>query len=331
MALSRRDFLKGASAVGGALAVATAGLWRLPKAMASTTGQDVVWLQGAACTGCSVSLLNSIYYATIDKLLINTLDLKYHPNLMAAAGDTAVAAAEAARTAGGYVLVVEGAIPTGDSGKFCYVWPGKTAAQALQDYAANAALIVAVGTCAAFGGVSGATVDGAANPTGAQGISALLPGKTVVNIPGCPAHPDWIVGTVAYVLTNGKAPPLDANNRPTDFFGSLVHDNCPNRPMFNTNYAPWMSMALGQACLACHSNTDTSVPDPRHLGMTGCLFALGCKGPRTYADCPIRKWNGGAASTPGVNWCIGAKSPCHGCTEPDFPDGKSPFFVLNNG
>jgi hydrogenase small subunit len=257
----------------------------------------VVWLQAQACTGCSVSLLNSIYYLTVDTLLTTTLDVKYHPNLMAAVGSTAIGAAQAAYAKGGYILVVEGAVPMGASGKFCTVWPKMTALNAVRTYAAKASAVIAVGTCASFGGIP----KGAPHPTGATSVKAVVGTKPVINIPGCPVNPDWLVGTVAYLLQYGKAPALDSYRRPTQYFSRTVHSRCP----YNDD-APRRTV-LGQR--------------------NGCLRALGCTGPETRADCPNRKWNSPAASTNGVNWCIGAGSPCQGCTEPNFPDGKSPFYM----
>ena len=150
MNLSRREFLKAAAAA----TVLTVELSKVEKAVAGNGDTPVIWLQGSGCTGCSVSFLNSIYYATVDDLLLNTLSVEYHPNVSAAAGDFAISAASLARPSTaeiaqisrewlgnsdlqmdlnadgnntdwldyalmakrGYVLVVEGAIPTGSGG-----------------------------------------------------------------------------------------------------------------------------------------------------------------------------------------------------------------------
>jgi len=124
MSLTRRDFLKASASIAAAFGIQGA------EALAREGGLSVVWFQAQACTGCSVSLLNSIYYNTIDDLLLNTLDLNYHPNLMAASGALATTAAQNAYNQGNYVLVVEGGVPTGASGKYCYLWPGMTAVKA---------------------------------------------------------------------------------------------------------------------------------------------------------------------------------------------------------
>ena len=308
-------FLKASAALGGALALQASGLMQLQKALAAgeATGVPVIWLQGQSCTGCSVSLLNTIHYMTIDDLLVNTLDLKFHPSVMAAADDLAVGAAETARDTAGYVLVIEGAIPVGAQGHYCHVWEDEnedpvTMETAFRDFGLheNCICVLAVGTCASYGGIPA----GHPNPTIALGVNEALsylgiPERdrpTVINIPGCPAHPDWIVGTVAALLA-GEMPELDGDGRPVEFFGEHVHYHCPNR---------------GQGAKA------------KKLGDPGCLAGLGCNGQQTHADCPVRQWNASEAGGYGVNWCVGARNPCQGCTEPDFPDGMSPFYSLKD-
>jgi len=230
----------------------------------------------------------------------------------------------------GYILVVEGAIPTGANGAYCEVGNGLSMIEAMRVFGRYASVVIAVGTCASYGGISA----GSPNPTGALGVTAAmnylnLP-RTVINIPGCPAHPDWLVGTIVHLLTNGTAPALDSNGRPTQFYGTLVHTACPNLSSYNSSYSGEAGHANNRSCLSCHSRTDGDVPNPRTLGTSGCLFALGCRGRVTRGDCPTRKWNNPAANTMGVNWCVEAGSPCYGCTEPNFPDGMTPFYTLGD-
>ncbi len=283
MSLTRRDFLKASASIAAAFGIQGA------EALAREGGLSVVWFQAQACTGCSVSLLNSIYYNTIDDLLLNTLDLNYHPNLMAASGSLAQTVAQNAYSQGNFVLVVEGAVPTGASGKYCYLWPGMTAVNAIKTFAAKTPYVMAVGTCASFGGVNAAPP----NPTQAVSVQTLLgTSKKVINIAGCPTHPDWIVGTVAHMLKYASVPTLDSKGRPTMFFNRSVHDICPLK----------------------------GTEPAKALGQPGCLKELGCRGPETRADCPTRRWNTGAANTYGKDWCIGSRGPCHGCTEPKFSE-----------
>ena len=297
MKLTRRDFLGASTALAGAFGLQATGLLPAGEALALEAvdgGMPVLWLQAQTCTGCSVSLLNSIYYTTIDDLLLNKLDVDFHPNLMAAAGDSAVAAAEATYQKGGYVLVVEGAIPSGANGEYCYLWKGTKAKDGWSRFAQRARFVIAAGTCASFGGVYA----GAPNPTGAAGLPATYGGKRIIKVPGCPTHPDWLVAVIAYILKTNTIPALDSYGRPKEFFSRTVHEQCPLRES----------------------------DEAERLSQQGCLKELGCNGPRTKADCPKRRWNSPGAGQTGVNWCIGAGTPCYGCTEPGFPDQMSPFF-----
>jgi hydrogenase small subunit len=290
MDVTRRDFLKYAAASAAALGLSRVQLTRLETALAAASRPPVIWLSGQACTGCSVSLLNAVN-PTIDQVLLNTISLNYHSTVMAAAGDLAVTAARSTSQAGGYILVVEGAIPTASNGRYCYVWDdggsAVTMADAVSSLAASAQYVVAVGTCASFGGIP--AVYGS---SGAKDVGAFL-GRPVINLPGCPAHPDWIIGSLVQVLT-GPMPALDSYNRPTTFYKSqVIHDRCPRR----------------------------ETEEASRFGQDGrCLEEIGCKGPHAHADCDTRKWNNGQ------NWCIGANGLCVACTEPDFP-----AFPLHSG
>ncbi|MDA8123718.1 MAG: hydrogenase small subunit [Deltaproteobacteria bacterium] len=296
MIISRRQFLTYCTASAALLGLDWSGLKTLEKALAASNGPTVVWLSGTACTGCTVSLANR--FAAVDPvtdvgdLLINYINLAYHSTLMGAAGDQAVASLKTA-TAGKFILAVEGGIPTAFGGNTCTVYydRGKavTALSAVQSLASRSLANLAIGTCASFGGMAAAKP----NPTGVKSLAAAT-GKPVINIPGCPTHPDWVVGSIALLLS-GQAPALDAYGRPAVFFdgaGHNVHEQCPRNGM-------------------------TEVAS---FGQVGCLKGLGCHGPETQADCPSRQWNHN------TNWCVGANSVCLGCTEKGFPDAFSPFY-----
>jgi hydrogenase small subunit len=201
---------------------------------------------------------------------------------------------------GGYVLVVDGATAIEENGYYCAI--GERDGEAisgyrhLRDLGRNALATIAVGTCASYGGIPAATP----NPTRCIGVGELFEREhiqnPIINVPGCPPHPDWIIGTVSALLLGGlKGLKLDEYRRPEAFFGPLIHDNCPYRGHFER----------GQFA--------------QRFGDHGCLIKLGCKGPITHADCPIRRWNGG------VSWCVEAGHPCVGCCEPAFPFEGSLF------
>lgn len=300
MRIGRRQFLAAAAAATAAGVLDRPCLARLGQALAADDRARLVWLQGAGCDGCAVSFLNSVHYATADAVLTGVVEAEFQSNLMAAAGDLAVSAAQAAAAEPGYVLVVEGAIPVGADGRYCILWPGTTMHDGLLQMAANAAFVVALGACACWGGMSG----GAPDPTSARGVGEVLGNDPrLVNLPGCPAHPDWLVGTVSFLIANGHLPPLDAHRRPLEFFGRRVHDTCFKRREY------------------CGAGVFAGA-----LGEEGCMEPLGCKGKHTFSDCAIRQWNAGEAGRSGVSWCVGSRSPCLGCVQPGFPDAYSPFY-----
>jgi hydrogenase small subunit len=269
----------------------------------------LIWLPASACTGCTISLLNSAS-PTIKNILIDQIipgvhiNLRFHPTIMAGAGEPAIKVLEdtAKEKTGNYVLAVDGAIPMSTDAVYGAI--GERAGKPVsledrfEDLARGALIILAVGTCAAFGGISAA----APNPTGCQPLKKVLEAKGIdkplVNIPGCPPHPDWVVGTISSILLNGLPKPeeLDDNLRPLAFYGKLIHENCPRRAYFDEGKFA------------------------KKPGDEGCLYELGCKGPITYADCPLRRWNNG------TNWVIGAGAPCMGCTQPEFPDLVAPCY-----
>ncbi len=274
----------------------------------------LIWLQMAACTGCSISFLNSAS-PTIKNLLIDQvvpgvhINLRFHVTLMAGAGEPAIKIMEdtANEKKDNFILIVDGAIPTATDAIYGAIGErdGKPVQMEdrFEELAQNALAILSIGTCASFGGIPAASP----NPTGCKPVSEVLKAKNinkpVVNIPGCPPHPDWFVGTVSSILLNGLPEPsdLDDNLRPLAFYGKLIHENCPRRAYFD------------EAKFA------------KKFGDDGCLYELGCKGPITYADCPLRRWNNG------TNWVIGAGAPCNGCTQPEFPDLVAPFYEKLTG
>ncbi len=281
--------------------------------------------------------------------------LEWNSTVMAAAGDLPAGHLQRIRNGAGilgvFVLVVDGAIPAAN-GNYCFVFDNvdDTGAAVLTGsgsypsvalgapVTANAALqwlatspgcigIVAQGTCASYGGIPG----GAGNRTGATGVKAFLQSKgiatPVINVPGCPPHPDWTVYPVAYILAmsqpgNLQYPPMDQYGRPTAVYSGSTGDSvtpfchdCPNK---DTQGTPQAAQKLGDA---------------------GCLGSKGCKGQYTVGDCPKRGKN---TTDDGfsMNWCVGAsgqnsnpgswscshigeaRHPCQGCIMPDFPDWK---------
>jgi hydrogenase small subunit len=257
MEISRRDFLKYCGLTAAVLGLSSSDLLLLEEALANPSGPKVLWLQGSSCTGCSMSFLNYISTSAPTSpadVLINNINLAYHPNLMSMAGQGAAEVAAQAYNAGGYVLAVEGGVPTAFGGRACWAWNYNgvdiTFQQAVTDLASRAAVILGIGTCAAFGGIPAA----GPNPTQVKSVKAVT-GKNTINIAGCPANPDWIVYTIVQLLL-GNSIPLDASGRPTAIYGHTVHSACPRRNSPNS-----------------------------------CLAPRGCRGPGTFCNCPTNQWN----------------------------------------
>ncbi len=282
---------------------------RQAMAQAETVEIPVVWLQSGGCTGCSVSFLNTLNPRPQDVLVSEVVpgmhvSLRFHPTVMAAEGEEAMAALNETVEAGGFVLVAEGGFATKDNGIYCQIGEthdgqGITALEHLKTAGRQAMAIINIGTCSAYGGIPAAKP----NPTGIKPVGEIMKDEGIatpmINVPGCPPHPDWFVGTVVQVLTLGleaTAADLDEHGRPKAFYGQRIHDNCPRRGYFDAG-----KFAIKPS-------------DPY------CLYELGCKGPVTFSDCPVRLWNSG------TNWCVGCGHPCIGCCEPSFPDDMGAVF-----
>ncbi|CAM2059901.1 Periplasmic (NiFeSe) hydrogenase small subunit [Desulfovibrionales bacterium] len=316
MGLNRRNFMKLCTGTVAGLGVSQIVHPEVLEVLAGSLNSSrppVLWIQGAGCTGCSVSLLNTVKPPIAD-VLLKIISLEFHPTVMAWEGEPAIEYMYkiADKFQGKFFLAVEGAIPVAAGGKYCVIGEVKhkeiTMARAMIDLATKAAVVLAIGTCAAYGGIPAAK----GNLTEAKSCKDFLTAKDIktpiVNIPGCPPHPDWIVGTIAVALEaikkNGLASGLtavvellDADGRPKPFFVKNIHENCSYLKSFEDNK---------------FAKTFTN-------DKSACRYELGCKGPDTNADCFSRKWNNG------INWCV-ENAVCLGCVEKDFPDGKSPFY-----
>lgn len=316
--VTRRQFLKYAGATAALLGLSESLIPEIAKALEELASgkPPVIWMQGQNCTGCSVSFLNT-NYPDAAEVVLDKLSVRFQPTVMAASGDLATGVIEETmeELAGKYVLVVEGPIPVAEDGEFCTVGleegtkevMGKTMPKDkplyewMKEVIPKAAAVIALGNCASFGGIPAANASTTGTKTVSDIVAEVDKSKPVINIGGCPSHPDWFVGTVLDYLIHKRVPELDQHKRPKMFFGKLIHENCERRAAFD-------------AGLFLEDWNDYN-PD-----LKLCLFKLGCKGPVTYADCPTRRWNSG------VNWCVGANAPCHGCAEPTFYKENAPLY-----
>ena len=256
----------------------------------------VIWLETSDSGDNNIAFMNTTYPYLHD-VFRDMIDLLYSNTFMAAQGsdalDLLLDSLDTYR--GKFTLVVEGAIPTKEGGIYTVIAQTRrrpiTALEAVTRLGEAAQYVVAIGTCASFGGVTAAKP----NLTGSVGVGKVL-NRPVINVSGCPVNPDWFVGTLAHLIMYGM-PELDELGRPKLFYGFTVHRHCQRRSYFDR-----------QEFAA-------------ELGDIECMFSLGCVGPRTGSDCPYRQWINH------VSWPVKVNTPCIGCTNANFPDGSAPFFT----
>lgn len=272
----------------------------------------LVWLQSGGCGGCTLSLIGAENPDLSTALRIAGIELVLHPALTEASGAEVSEVLEPFRSGSAEldILCLEGAVINGPngSGRFHLQAGSREPMRDLVgDLAHRAGTVVAVGSCAAFGGVTAAggnavEATGLAfegrDPGGLLGSSfRSRTGMPVVNISGCPTHPGWIIETLLQLgLGIMTARDLDGFGRPRFYADNLVHHGCPRNEYYEYK---------------------ASAEQLSHLG---CLMEhLGCRATQVHADCNIRLWNGEGSCTRGGY-------PCIGCTEPGFESPAHPFL-----
>lgn len=267
---------------------------------------NLLWLQSGGCGGCSMSLLNAESPDLITLFETAGINLLWHPSLSEESGTEvvdllqAIVAGEQALD----ILCIEGSMLMGPNGTGRFHVMGGTGRAMIdwvRDLAARARYTVAVGSCAAYGGITAA----GSNHTDATGLQydgeveggllgeAYRSGaqQRVINIAGCPTHPDWITETlVSMALGEHDDSCLDALGRPRMYADQLVHHGCSRN-----EYYEYKASATAP-------------------GERGCMMEnLGCLGTQAHADCNIRAWNGHGSCTNGGYACIN-------CTAPEFEE-----------
>ena len=273
----------------------------------------LLWLQSGGCGGCTLSWLGSEWGPLFATLADAGIEIVWHPSFSEASADESLDILESC--ADGRrdfdVLCIEGSLLRGPagSGRFhVLAGTGRPMIEWVKLLASHARQVVAVGSCAAFGGITA----GGVNPTDACGLQydgtnpgGLLGaafhtrgGLPVVNISGCPTHPDWVTETLLSLARDELgAADLDELSRPRFYTDALVHHGCARNEFYEFK-------------ASAEKNGDQ-----------GCLMEhLGCKGTQAHADCNLRPWNGGGSCTDGGYACIR-------CTEPGFEEPGHPFSV----
>ncbi len=262
----------------------------------------VLWLQAGSCGGCTMAVLEhgrDGWFAELEGLGV---DLLWHPSVSEATGEEVrelLGAIERGETRLD-VLMVEGSILMGPNGSGrCQMLAGtgRTMADWVKGLSGRAGTVVAVGSCAAFGGIPLASPDPseatglqyeASESGGALGAGFRAgSGLPVVNIAGCAPHPGWIMETLA-ALVHGDlgASDLDGLGRPKFFADHLAHHGCSRNEFYE--FKASAERASDRGCLMEH---------------------LGCKATQAVGDCNQRVWNGAGSCTDGGYACIACTSP----------------------
>jgi ferredoxin hydrogenase small subunit len=265
---------------------------------------NLLWLQAGSCGGCAMAVLESGAAGFLRELDSAGVNLLWHPSLSEETGEEVLDILRRVETGEEKldIFCLEGAILRGPNGtgRFNRL---SGADRTLLDLAASLAsaadYCVAVGTCAAFGGIPAGDPD----PTeacglqyaGAEAGGALgrdyrsRKGLPVINVSGCAPHPGWIIETLqALACGDFGEGDLDALGRPKFFAAHLAHHGCSRNEFYEFKASA------------------------RVLSERGCLMEhLGCKATQAIGDCNQRAWNGGGS-------CTHAGFACISCTSPGF-------------
>ncbi len=274
--------------------------------------KNLLCIHGLGCGGDTISLLNAEEPELLTAFEMLDISIAWHPSLSQEKGE------EVLRICSDFLegkrildfFLIEGAIPTAPDGTgLVFEFLGRPLVEWIKKLAGVAEYTIAVGTCAAFGGISASYP----NPMGATGAQSSRDetggvlgkdyrsrsGLPVINIPGCPAHPDWIMETL-YLVAHKKLSPdlLDSTNRPAHFFNNLAHHGCPKNEFYEFKASA------------------------NEFGQMGCMFEfLGCRGTQCESDCNIRLWLGRTGS------CTRGGYPCISCASQDFPVPGTHYFT----
>lgn len=264
---------------------------------------NLLWLEGAACSGNTMSFLTAEEPDVIDLLTQYGVNLCWHPSLSLESGQAV------GRILNDFIegkeeldiLVIEGAIVQGPAGTGKYdLFCERPFKDWIYDLSQVAHIVVAVGECASFGGIPAADP----NPTDATGVQfhkgkkggflgsdyLTQKGLPVINVSGCPAHPEWITQTILSALLRPGDLLLDEYHRPLDLYSTTTHQGCTRNEYFEYKIAA-EEFGCKEGCLSLN---------------------FGCQGYYTHSSCNRILWNRQSSKTR-------AGVPCFGCTEPEFP------------
>ena len=289
--LTRRQFIKRCRDI----SIVMCGSTLLTRSLAegflklADASPQIAFVHAQNCMGCTTSMFYGNDFDALD-FLSHIGRLEVHPALSFCQGADYLANLRQVVAAGDYLLIVEGSIPARPK-EACYLGD-QPVYDVLAGYAARARLVISAGSCASHGGIPAS----AGNRTGALSVTDYLEQQKVtvpvLRIPGCPAHPDHLMGSIAYIAATGKTPPFAKDSeRIAEYFGELLHNRCSrfqhfSQDLFVENFAK---------------------------DKENCLLKKGCRGPVTPSDCPVRRWN------QRTSVCVESNTPCIGCMSPRWP------------
>ncbi len=270
---------------------------------------SVFWLQAGGCGGDTWSFLNAESPDVIEFFEDHDIDLLWHPSLSTL--HPGELSRLLTRLANGDqpldVLCVEGTILNGPDGSGMFdELCDRPKKEIVEDLARQARFVLAVGTCASFGGISGGGFSEGTGlqyekwtPGGLLGASFKThAGRPVINLPGCPCHCDVIIGMLSAIALETPLDLIDYNT-PREWYGIMVHQGCTRNEYHEYRV------------------------EEKVFGEKGCMFFhMGCHGPLVTGPCNKKLWNRRSSKTR-----VGV--PCFGCTRPDFPQ-HYPFFETQN-
>lgn len=314
--VSRRSFMALCGTVAAAAGLSQLTVAQVAEALeksviGATKGNlyPVIWMEGASCTGCTES------FAQIENpdpatVVLDLISLNYCETLSAAAGYSMEEARKQTIEAGNYILVYEGSLSRAFDGNALRI-AGETGMESFLETAEHANAVVAYGSCAVNGGWT-AAYPNASDAVGCQqAIKDAGFDTPVINVPGCPPNPEWLVAVLVDVVLLGVLPELNAQNKPAQIFNQTIHDNCQRRGHFENGEFVYQ---FG------------SEEEKRGY----CLYPMGCRGPQTRSNCGIVRYNNRRS------WCVESGAPCIGCCEADpmnsadnWVDANTPFFKRN--
>ena len=310
--VSRRDFLKFCGSTAAVLGLSSTFVPTIASKIAGASESGLtpaLWINGGACTGCTESIAQAAY-PNVAEIVLDFLSLNAAETISMATGEYAEGAIDATVEDGTYILLYEGTVMTGLDGNVLRVG-GVPQIEHLEHLAEHAAVVIAMGSCA----VDGGWVISSPNPAGGMGVSEYLKKKNikvpVVNLPGCPVNPEELVAVVVQALLLGAdgdldsglagvVKSLDSQGRPGYLYSATIHDSCPRRGHFEN----------GEFVYKFGSEAEAK---------KWCLYPVGCKGPQTYRQCPMLRWNNTQS------WCVDSGGPCIGCATFNWVDNNAPF------